>query len=464
MRIGNVGKCHFQQVKYFSDSSYPETRSMCLSPLVLKMTYRIILAAFLSITAYSSFRLGNILEDVEEMQVPAFLAPYDLETPIRDLKAAITDFKDIFVNADADLIEELSRVLGMSRDDALDHFIARCRPELDLAQREVADVIEAPNDFVLASLLATGKFPPEILSPIKNVMEDYIHGVSHVCLFDQLPIGLRYPSGYSSAFSHLHKSTISSTANQGILVSLGSESACPDSSFTQASNVVIRSGGFQRTRIFDINAKCAVELMPEYRDIKFLPEQRTVWMVDVRHNAMLVWREDSVEPLRLPTGIDGFTGNSWATADHLFLERRDLENPWFRQRPFMRFVSLPLNIEEPFTARLSNSVQGYQLSRRFLTRIPDATGNIHLLTEEGKARLTLLFKGEPEEVKIKLDKLRSRDVLSEDQRLVLQITEDLSFDSMIHKMRRIANISDLVTLPFHEWLPAYLAILDTISG
>ena len=94
---------------------------------------------------------------------------------------------------DGDFVGQLSGLLGLSREAAVDHFIAKNIPELELVMLPVAAAIEAPNDLVLASIIATDVLQPSALKPLQTLIEQYMTGKQTMCLYDDLPIGMRNP-------------------------------------------------------------------------------------------------------------------------------------------------------------------------------------------------------------------------------------------------------------------------------
>ena len=292
--------------------------------------------------------------------------------------------------------------------------------------------------------------------------------MSNLCLYDHLPIGLRQPSSYSSLFTPLPASTLAINPNEGVFATLHGEMSL-DASYFQSGPLVYRTSRYGQTRVFDVEAGCAVDLHPQFRDLKILHEQRIVTMVDYRENQLLIWREDSLNPLRLTRGIEGFSGNLKVSADRVSLEKKDLDRSNFKGSNFSRFLSFP--IRGNFTLQSSNSVEGSWLTRQGVAKIRDGAGNLSLLTEAGKARLFSFFRGEPLMIQEKLDSMRKNPTAN--QQRLLDVSEygnyvgnvEGTFDVMLQNMGRLLpQLSDIVASPFDEWLPSYLAILDTISG
>ena len=64
------------------------------------------------------------------------------------------------------MIGQLSALLQLPPEAAIDHFIAKNNPELELVMSEVAQELNALNDIVLALMITSGILPPSSLLPL----------------------------------------------------------------------------------------------------------------------------------------------------------------------------------------------------------------------------------------------------------------------------------------------------------
>ena len=102
--------------------------------------------------------LEDVTTLINEVYVSSFLSPEDI---IRALDVKEVLKKSEVLNEGVDLINELSELLNLPREEAIDHFIDRNRPELKIVMVEVGKLIKAPNDVVLAGMLSSGVLPSE---------------------------------------------------------------------------------------------------------------------------------------------------------------------------------------------------------------------------------------------------------------------------------------------------------------
>ena len=421
---------------------------------------------------------------MDEVYVSSFLSPEDITRSL-DVKEVLQ--KSAISNQGVDLISQLSELLNLPREDAIDHFIDHNRPELKIAMVEVGKLMKAPNDVVLAGMLSSGVLPSPWLIPLVSLVAAYITGKRTMCLYDHLPMGLRNPSEYARLFTTVEDLPVIPQPSEAVDVTLPDDHS-PDHAYPiSAGNGILlfRSFGgipqdqswlFRKKidhflRILDIPGKCAVALAAPYRDIVFIPRHRAVFTfgTDIDATLLDMWRADSVKSVRLHYS-DSQRDLVSQTADGSFFlvhtRTRSYDAPPFSKRSYilptdlsLAFQTVPISSVNPPALLESSEVKKYTLRH--------SDGSLSVLSEEGFRRIFSLVRAEDMAVKEKLaaiKKLASRrhyQISSRQTAVMLLVSRDLTYSDCFKDLR---GLSDILNFPINEWHAWYLDFLDRVTA
>ena len=424
---------------------------------------------------------------MNEVVLPSFLT-------IDDVKKAL-DVKHVMMNSIfgvGDLIGQLSELLYLSREAAIDHFIANNIPELELVISEVAQNLNALNDIVLASMITRGILPHSSLLPLQTLIQQYIAGKRTMCLYDELPMALRNPVEYAKLFKRVENYRIVHETHPGVSITV------PDDRFHDQTEVVsvdhrlfvIRSfGGVLRDRmwkyrkqsdriyrIVDVVGMCAVDLILPYREVQFDMERRAVFAfsADADHNHLNIWRADSTSAVQLqrPHWEKSLAAVT-ADGQFFFFLTSTVYLPYGTPLGEVLLISgnmIPTDLGRPATLVTDVSADtplstSQIVSDELLLR--GSAESLSVLSAQGSELLLSFLHAKDGPVRDKLNDLDARvkklwfRATMEQQAPLTIAAKPSSIESWLSQMKGLGKIT---CIPFDEWESWYLGYLDRLTS
>ena len=438
--------------------------------------------------AIVSASLESTASRMNEVHIRSFLTINDVKNPL--------DVKHVMMNSafeGGELIGQLSELLDLPREASIDHFIAKNQPELEHVSLKVVEAIKAPNDLVLASIIATGVLPPSSLIPLQTLISQYLVGKRTMCLYDDLPVGLRDPLEYAKLFKPAENYRVIPEPNPGVLVSLPDDRSPDYTEIVSIGRGILLqrvSGGIQRdrlwkfrkqnerfSRVIDVPGQCAVDLVHPYRDIQFNFEHRAVFAFrNVLSTAYLdVWRADSSIPVQI-ANVDCEKDFAAVTEDgqfFLFRIRHTFSymphaSSAIKQVVTLRSCMMATDLQvlptlESVFKVSQHPVRLHSVVDHFF--LQPSTGGVAVLSTEGFQRLLSFFQATDGSMKEKLDALdaliKKREYRStRAQSAVTMLRRESSLTA--HWLNDMNGLGDITLIPFNEWESWYLVYLDRL--
>ena len=263
---------------------------------------------------------------------------------ILPLKRLLLKRPDLFLRLDtSDPVEELAHDLGLSREDAVENFLAHNYCQVDTALEKI---LKSTNDLVIAAVVIDpyGTLNSALLLPVTQVLIEYRRVKAGRCLQDLLPDVFQNPAVYNRYFTPLPGYRIIPNGEQGytgiipdtpVHVSDGH----PPSFFTSSGDNPIISLYFALRESYavlvDPRCGCAVRLSAPFKFAEFAEVKKWLVLLDDTTNMFHVWRSDSQEALIVPCA--GYVR---------FNMLRDMRSVAFRHR-LVTFI-LPTDLNVPF--------------------------------------------------------------------------------------------------------------------
>ena len=419
--------------------------------------------------AIVSASLESTASSMNEVHIPSFLT-------INDARNAL-DVKHVMMNSVfevGDLIGKLSELLDLPRESAIDHFIAKNIPELELVMVQVAEALKAPNDIVLASIIATGVLPPISLLPLQTLIRNYINGKYKMCLYDELPMGLRSYSAYQNMFSMVDPTAyrVKAGASEGLLVSLPDEH-CPDDDFfltcTEFKVITIHTRGDKQPRLISPGGECAVDLNDMYTEIRFFPLHRAVFAMLRGQNITHAWRGDSFDPLVIenvstfvyPRGLLDLSKDKQY---FLLRSQPNREDPFAPAYPY-GYSLLPVDPHSKFEAKGRKDLPAshYQWLHYPLC-FRGKSGTRHILSDAGHSAFRRIFES-PIAVRRRVASLQSLDRTPFIYSLMRLQTQEFGNGFRLEDvLSQMDETEEIMTKPISRWWQLYLDMLDRMIG
>jgi len=208
---------------------------------------------------------------------------------------------DLFTSEDRDLVDDLRIKLEFEdRADAVRLFIASNRYEIMSATDYI---LRSTNEvkFLLAVSRTSTRALKDLIRPYRQALSFNLDGRrSRPCLFEFLPMGLRFSDAYHRMFNPLDPQEYRVLPGEapGMLACLPDESQLDygytGNLFNDKDRRVIKVSKESGDRLIDVSQLCAVSLSPKFVLCLIIPDRRFFAAVEVATGEALFWREDSL--------------------------------------------------------------------------------------------------------------------------------------------------------------------------
>ena len=238
------------------------------------------------------------------LQTTSFTSVYDFRVNFN--VARLLEEGNMFIDDSGDdLIEIMRSTLHLTtRRDAVDYFMAHNRDEIDTA---IVATLSRASDPVVAILMSQSLtlVHPRMVAPIIRLVTEYIDLLHKPCLIDHLPSYFEDPVHYAAMFKPIDRDMYRVTMKDeggavlGILHDEVIEAPFTDvvASTWNSSVVSIHrtseiDGNRNHTRLVDLRAGCAVDVVGDYGEVSVISSARivTAWNKEADHGVM--WRGD----------------------------------------------------------------------------------------------------------------------------------------------------------------------------
>ena len=297
----------------------------------------------LSRTKLTRWSASNLAAGFDSIRFGSFTSVSDFRKAF-PLEQLMRHRPNLFLRADSsNPIEELSQRLRISRERAIERFIAHNYYQLNDA---FSRILKSTNDLVITAVLSDpfGVANENFLSPITDLLTEYLSIQSTPCLLDLLPDVFQDPTVYGQYFTPVSGYKVVPREDEGYTI------VSPDPDYIDAApgrTIVGSSMGLNRLItlyngndhvVIDVRKSCAVSITRPFmhRFACDLPN----WLVlrNTVTNEHVVWRKNSRQPLVVPAGNWRFgisTDSShlvFQANDGAFMITTDLHAPWMLEK------------------------------------------------------------------------------------------------------------------------------------
>ena len=292
--------------------------ALILSGVVLAPSVEDITERF-SMMKVKPLLLSKVASKFESIRQGSFISVAEFRK-LFPLEKLMKKKPDLFQRSDgSNAIDDLAGDLCVSRDEAVDNFIAQNYHQINTALRKM---LGSTNDAVIAAVLIDplGATEAHFLYPIVELIDDYIRVRSRRCLLDFLPDVFEDQVVYDTYFTPIDGYRVIPRDDIGYLAIV------PDDPL---SRMIREHGGrwLSRARdgviwfhvdpndippvsaLIDVRKGCAVAVNNPYQFGNFINLDNWLVLHNKQRGSTLIWRKDSVTPLTLSSTYFRITGD-----------------------------------------------------------------------------------------------------------------------------------------------------------
>ena len=245
---------------------------------------------------FASIRHGSFIS------VPDFKRAFSWEE-------LLVERPDLFTVDSTDPVEQLAFDLHATREEAVASFIAHNYNKIDAA---LAKILRSTNDAVIAAVLVNAyeSTDASFVKPITDLIVDYRRARNRRCLLDHLPDVFEDAAVYDKYFTVIDGYKVTPKEDAGftaVLTNDPTQRLIREQGGALSIRVHIFNGviwlyaapnlSAARHVLIDTRSGCGVTVNQPFGFEGFLGLEKWLSIVDGNHR--LIWRKDSVEPVRL---------------------------------------------------------------------------------------------------------------------------------------------------------------------